>query len=104
MGVGRLHQITPGSGQIRYMAVDPTQRGSGVGTAILQELESLATRSGFQELMLNAREDAIAFYQANGYEVVRASHHLFGSIPHFEMRKRLVQNSLEPNTSQNNLA
>ena len=89
LGVGRLHRVTAHSGQIRYMAIDPAQRGQGIGTAILQELENLATRSGFDEVILNAREEAVSFYRANGYEVVRSSHNLFGVIPHFEMRKRI---------------
>jgi predicted GNAT family N-acyltransferase len=98
-GVGRLHRVTPRSGQIRFMAVDPSQRGHGIGTAILQELENLAVRSGVEELMLNAREDAVSFYQANGYEIVRPSHSLFGVIPHFEMRKRLERFSSEGETT-----
>ena len=95
MGVGRLHPVTARSGQIRYMAVDPSQRGHGIGTAILQELENLAARSGLEEVMLNAREEAVSFYQTNGYAVVRQSHCLFGVIPHFEMRKRIARRSLE---------
>jgi predicted GNAT family N-acyltransferase len=90
MGVGRLHPVNARAGQIRYMAVDPSQRGQGIGTAVLQELEKLAARAGLEELMLNAREEAVSFYQAHGYEVVRHSHCLFGVIPHMEMRKRIT--------------
>lgn len=89
LGVGRLHRVTARSGQIRFMAIEPAQRGQGIGTAILQELENIAIRSGFEEVILNAREEAVSFYRANGYEVVRSSHKLFGVIPHFEMRKRI---------------
>jgi ribosomal protein S18 acetylase RimI-like enzyme len=71
------------------MAVDPSERGRGVGAAILRELENLAARSGFDEIMLNAREEAVSFYKSNGYVVVQTSHSLFGVIPHFEMRKRI---------------
>ena len=89
IGVGRLHRLSANAGQIRYMAVDPSQRGHGVGAAILRELENLAARSGFDEVMLNAREEAVSFYKSNGYVVVQPSHSLFGVIPHFEMRKRV---------------
>jgi predicted GNAT family N-acyltransferase len=89
VGVGRLHRLAANTGQIRYMAVDPSQRGRGVGAAILRELENLAARSGFDELMLNAREEAVSFYESHGYVIVRPSHSLFGLIPHSEMRKRI---------------
>jgi predicted GNAT family N-acyltransferase len=89
IGVGRLHRLSANAGQIRYMAVDPSERGRGVGAAVLRELENLAARSGFDEIMLNAREEAVSFYKSNGYVVVQTSHSLFGVIPHFEMRKRI---------------
>jgi predicted GNAT family N-acyltransferase len=89
IGVGRLHRLSANAGQIRYMAVDPSERGRGVGAAILRELEILAARSGFDEVMLNARKEAVPFYESNGYVIVQPSHSLFGVIPHFEMRKRI---------------
>ena len=89
IGVGRLHRIVENCGQIRYMAVDPTQRSHGVGKAILRELEVSAIQTGIQEIRLNSRQDAVRFYQKNGYQVLRPSYTLFGAIPHFEMWKRL---------------
>jgi predicted GNAT family N-acyltransferase len=89
VGVGRLHSVTGTCGQIRYMAVDRTQRSHGVGQAILRELENHALGSGLEEIKLNSRQDAVPFYEKNGYEVLGPSHTLFGTIPHFEMRKQL---------------
>jgi ribosomal protein S18 acetylase RimI-like enzyme len=89
IGVGRLHCPVEKSGQIRYMAVDPAQRKSGVGKAILRELEARAMESGIEEIKLNSRQEAVQFYEKNGYQVLRPSHTLFGKIPHFEMWKRL---------------
>jgi ribosomal protein S18 acetylase RimI-like enzyme len=89
IGVGRLHQLVGNRGQIRFMAVDPTARGQGVGQAILQELELRAIQSGLSEIILHSRENAVPFYRKNGYEVMKRSHTLFGAIPHTEMRKRL---------------
>jgi GNAT superfamily N-acetyltransferase len=90
IGVGRLNRVVGNQGQIRYMAVDPAHRSHGVGRAILQELEVKAIESGILEITLNAREDAVRFYQHNGYQILRPSHTLFGVIPHFELRKRLL--------------
>jgi GNAT superfamily N-acetyltransferase len=89
LGVGRLHRLTENCGQIRYMAVDQSQRSHGIGQAILRELESRAIGSEMQEISLNSRQDAVPFYERNGYQVLRPSHTLFGTIPHFEMWKRL---------------
>jgi ribosomal protein S18 acetylase RimI-like enzyme len=89
IGVGRLHRLLENRGQIRYLAVDPAQRSGGIGKALLQELESRAIESGIQEIQLNSRQDAVQFYEKNGYQVLRPSHTLYGVIPHFEMWKRL---------------
>jgi GNAT superfamily N-acetyltransferase len=89
VGIGRLHRLAENRGQVRYMAVDPARRSMGVGHAILQELEARAVGSGIWEINLNSRQDAVPFYQKNGYQVLRPSHTLFGTIPHFEMWKRL---------------
>jgi GNAT superfamily N-acetyltransferase len=90
LGIGRLHGIDKNCGQIRYMAVDPTQQSHGIGKAILQELEVRAIEAGIQEIKLNSRQDAVPFYQKNGYQVLGPAHTLFGTIPHFEMWKRLL--------------
>jgi GNAT superfamily N-acetyltransferase len=90
IGVGRLHRVIGNHGQVRYMAVDPAHRSHGVGRAILQELEAEAMKSGIREITLNAREEAVPFYQRNGYQVLKPSHALFGVIPHFEMHKRFI--------------
>ena|ERR1700722_9749990 len=89
IGVGRLHCPVENSGQIRYMAVDPPQRKGGVGKAILRALEARAMESGIEEIKLNSRQEAVQFYEKNGYQVLRPSHTLFGTLPHFEMWKRL---------------
>jgi GNAT superfamily N-acetyltransferase len=89
LGIGRLHRVAENHGKVRYMAVDPTRRSHGVGKAILQELEARAIELGMQEINLNSRQDAVPFYQKNGYQVLRPAHTLFGTIPHFEMWKRL---------------
>jgi predicted GNAT family N-acyltransferase len=89
VGVGRLHRIVGNSGQIRYMAVDPEERGHGVGRAILCELEGRAIKSEIEEIKLNSRRDAVPFYEKNGYQVLGPAPTLFGAIPHFEMWRRL---------------
>ncbi len=89
VGVGRAHFNSPEEAQVRYMAVEEDQRGKGIGAIILKELERRAAQKGAKNIMLNARDNAVPFYEKYGYKVVKKSHTLFDSIPHFEMRKDL---------------
>ncbi|RRQ19931.1 GNAT family N-acetyltransferase [Thiohalobacter thiocyanaticus] len=89
IGIGRLHRIDDTRGQIRYMAVVEAWRGRGVGTALLEALEQQARDWSLDEIRLHARQAAVDFYAHHGYSAVAPSHTLFGSIPHFLMRKPL---------------
>lgn len=89
LGVARLQRNSPEQGQIRYMAVEPAWRGRGAGRALVEALEMQARALGMNEIVLDAREESVAFYQRLGYEVLGPSHTLFGTIRHAAMRKRL---------------
>jgi ribosomal protein S18 acetylase RimI-like enzyme len=54
--------------------VRPEIRGQGLGTAIMQHIESDLIRRGFKELTLNVAEDnpsAIRLYQRLGYRILK---------------------------------
>lgn len=89
MAVGRLHLNSPTQGQIRYMAVDSPYQNSGIGGLMIQELERRAKELGAEEIILEARQRAIPFYERNGYSVVKMSYLLFGQIQHYTMVKKL---------------
>ena len=89
IGIGRVHFNAEDEAQIRYMAVEEDQRGKGIGALVLVELETRAKGKGAKFIMLNARETAVKFYEKHGYKIVKQAHTLFGSIPHYEMRKEL---------------
>lgn len=89
VGVGRLHWSDEKIMQVRYMAVHPEFGGQGIGGAILAELEKIAKAEGALEIVLNAREKAVSFYEENGYRILRPGHILWGEIPHFVMQKIL---------------
>lgn len=89
IGVARLQRNSPEQGQIRYMAVEPAWRGRGVGRALVEALEAQARALGMNEIVLDAREESVVFYQRLGYGIVGPSHTLFGTIRHSAMRKRL---------------
>lgn len=89
IGVGRLHPVDPGTGQIRYMAVEPGHERRGVGTGILTALEAAARAENLQTIRLHARESAVVFYLQHGYRSLGPSHVLFGAIHHQLMEKCL---------------
>ena len=90
LAVGRLHVNSPREAQVRFMAVDPAWQGKGLGGRILAGLEARARDLGCDEIVLNARENAIAFYIRHGYAVEREADTLFGVVRHVRMRRRIM--------------
>jgi len=89
MAVGRLYITPDNEGQIRYMAVKPNRRSKGVGSLVLVALESFARQEGVKRLVINARVDAIAFYEKNGFESQGELSDERGPVRHQQMIKSL---------------
>ena len=89
VGAGRLHFNNNREGQIRYMAVNNKIQRKGLGSEIVSELEAIAREKGIQEMVLNARENAISFYLSMGYKETGPYESDTG-IPHITMRKKLT--------------
>ncbi len=87
VGAGQLQKLSDETARIRYMAVEEGWRTRGAGRLMLQRLEDEARKWGMKGVTLNAREEAVAFYEHNGYRVLREVEKLFGSIRHFRMEK-----------------
>ncbi len=88
IGVGRVHFNSETEAQIRFMAVEEGWQGKGIGHLVLKELEKIAFEKGAKKIILHARDNVVKFYEKNGYKVVKQSHTLFGTIPHFLMEKK----------------
>ncbi|MBI4175756.1 MAG: GNAT family N-acetyltransferase [Candidatus Aenigmarchaeota archaeon] len=88
LGVGRVHFNSADEAQIRYMAIDESQQGRGIGGRILLELERRAVERGAKYVILNSRESAVGFYRRHGYEVAGDAPAMFG-IMHYRMIKNL---------------
>ncbi len=88
VAVGRLHVLPDGWCQVRYMAVAETVRGQGLGALVLRALELQGLALGCNQLTLNARENAFAFYLRQGYRSGQPLEPLYG-IPHQQMTKTL---------------
>jgi len=89
LAVGRLEKTSQYSGKIRFMAVCQSAQGQGLGRQIIEALEQQAKKLGITEITLNARENALSFYQKLGYISKGFSHLLFDEIKHFTMCKTL---------------
>jgi ribosomal protein S18 acetylase RimI-like enzyme len=87
LACGRLQEIGQWQGQIRYMAVKESGRGKGFGRMVLRFLESRARDRHLKKIMLQARENALAFYEKEGYRLVEKSFLLWDKIQHYRMEK-----------------
>jgi len=74
--------------QLRQMAVRSKYRGKGIGTAIIEFAEQLATENKFSILMMHARDPVLDFYKKCGYEIFGNQFFEVG-IGHHKMQKQL---------------
>lgn len=69
-GFGHLNADT---GAVEAVYVSPTYAGEGVGTRLLEALESRAAEAGVDELSLVSSLNAVGFYEHHGYAVTDAT-------------------------------
>jgi predicted GNAT family N-acyltransferase len=67
IGAGRLYRASDGSAKIGRMAVRRSERGCGVGAALLEALIAAARSRGFTRATLDAQVHAIGFYMKAGF-------------------------------------
>lgn len=89
LGVARMHESAEKQGQVRCVAIATEAQGKGIGKAMMAYLEEKAKQKGWTEIVLEARENAVPFYEAIGYTIVAESYLLFGEIQHYRMQKSL---------------
>jgi ribosomal-protein-alanine N-acetyltransferase len=80
-------------GHVLTIEVLPTHRRSGVGKALLDEVENIFRQKGVKSLTLEVREDnvaAIGLYRKLGYEVVGQLKNYYGSAHGIYLRKALT--------------
>ena len=88
LACGRLHLNTSCEAQIRYMGVCKDFRRSGIGSKMLKKLEDNAIKQGANQIILNARENAVPFYKSLGYFEV-GPYESDIQIPHLRMEKKI---------------
>jgi putative acetyltransferase len=86
--------IVPAASELRAVYVHPDVGRSGVGGAILRDLEGMARARGLPTLHMDASLNAEAFYSRHGYEVVERGIHRMaggGQMACVRMRKFLQE-------------
>lgn len=70
VGCGGVRMLSPGRGEIKHLWVRPAARGTGLGRALLVELERRAAALGATEVVLDTNERlgaAQGLYRSSGY-------------------------------------
>lgn len=88
-GTARLQEMDPATAQVRYMAVAAEYHGMGIGKQLMQAMEKKAGEMGYKKIFLQARENAVAFYKANGFQIIEKTFLLYDEIQHYSMIKTL---------------
>jgi putative acetyltransferase len=73
VGCGAIKAFSDKTMEIKRMYVKPEQRGQGIASAILTELENWAKTLGYSETILETlknQEDVVRMYAKNGYQVM----------------------------------
>ena len=78
-----------GVARLGRMAVEPEQRGRGIGAAVLEEAEREARAAGARLLRLHAQTVAQSLYERAGYQQ-RGEEFIEEGIPHVTMEKPLA--------------
>lgn len=88
---------SPGRVKLRQMAVNTRHQRRGLGQRLIAAVEDILLNQGVRHIELSARETAIAFYQACGYEREGPAYIEIG-LPHQRMIK-----TLQPRVKQTNV-
>jgi predicted GNAT family N-acyltransferase len=89
VGTGRVVRLSNRTCQIGRMAVASDLRRHGIGAAVLQFLERMASLRGVSDIIVHAQLPAEAFYAHRGYVTEGDVFHEQG-VPHVLMRKSLM--------------
>ena len=86
LACGRIHMNNEYEAQIRYMGVSLVHRRMGLGSMMIHKLEDVARIKNANKVVLNARTEAIEFYESLGYVEI-GPYKSDIKIPHSSMEK-----------------
>jgi putative acetyltransferase len=73
IGCGAIKEYAPKIMEIKRMYTSPSNRGKGIATRILIELEKWATELSFEKCILETGKryaEAVSLYKKNGYKLI----------------------------------
>ena len=73
IGCGAIKSFNKDSMEIKRMFVSENQRGNGIASKIIIELEAWAQELGYQKIVLETAKkmkDAVHLYLKNGYQII----------------------------------
>lgn len=73
VGCGAFKEHTPEIVEIKRMYTSPGNRGKGIASKILMELEKWATELAYEKCILETgkrQSEAVALYKKNGYQLI----------------------------------
>jgi putative acetyltransferase len=74
LGYGAVKEFEPNTIEIKRMFVPPENRGKGIATQILSELETWASELAYKKCILETgkrQPEAVRLYKKNGYNLTR---------------------------------
>lgn len=77
------------SEQVKWLYLLPEHQGTGVGSAILHQLERIGVSAGLESLRLHSSPGAVKFYLRHGYREVDPAHRIGHDHAGVEMVKDL---------------
>lgn len=89
VGVCRLHYNTNDEAQIRFMGIKSEYRNQQLGDYLIKAAENISKSNHCKTIYLQARENAVPFYERNGYHIEAKTFLLFDTIQHYAMRKNI---------------
>ena len=88
LGCCMLVEVEPAIIRLRQMAVLNDLQGKGIGRALMNFAENLARDRGYKIIRMNARQNAVGFYEKVGYKI-KGDQFIEVTIPHYLMEKVL---------------
>ncbi|HQW49372.1 MAG TPA: GNAT family N-acetyltransferase [Bacteroidia bacterium] len=89
IGVCRLHFNNVDEAQIRFMGVKSEFRNQKLGDYLMLAAENISKSNHCKSIFLQARVNAVPFYERNGYHIEAKTFLLFDTIQHYAMRKNI---------------
>ncbi len=80
--------------QLRGMAVASSHQRRGIGSMLLQEIDTAVSQSNVRQLWCNGRVPVVAFYESHGWKIVSDVFDIPASGPHVKLVKAISPPSI----------